>query len=103
MRVFRVNGFETDFSGASFTLLVKHQDRAGVIARVARVIADDDGNIGRLHCSRKRLGGEAMMSVEVDKILSGYVIDYLGHLPYVSWVRMLPEVMSGNHFTVGPG
>ena len=95
VRVSRVNGFEIDFSGGSYTLLIEHADRPGVIARVARVIADDDGNIGRLHCARRKRGGQAMMSVEVDKHLSQYVLDYLTSLPYISWVRMLPEVMGG--------
>jgi L-serine dehydratase len=95
VRVFRVNGFEIDFSGSSFALLIEHEDRPGVIARVARVIADDEGNIGRLHSARRKRGGQAMMSVEVDKHLSQYVLDYLTNLPYISWVRMLPEVMSG--------
>jgi L-serine dehydratase len=95
VRVFQVNGFEIDFSGSSYSLLIQHDDRPGVIARVARVIADDDGNIGRLHCARRKRGGQAMMSVEIDKTLSQYVLDYLSRLPYVGWVRMLPEVMSG--------
>ncbi|HEX7003080.1 MAG TPA: L-serine ammonia-lyase, iron-sulfur-dependent subunit beta [Trueperaceae bacterium] len=95
VRVFQVNGFEIDFSGSCYALLIEHNDRPGVIARVARVIADDDGNIGRLHSARRRRGGQAMMSVEVDKHLSQYVLDYLTNLPYISWVRMLPEVMSG--------
>jgi L-serine dehydratase len=95
VRVFQVNDFEIDFSGSSYALLIQHDDRPGVIARVARVIADDDGNIGRLHSARRRRGGQAMMSVEVDKRLSQYVLDYLTHLPYIGWVRMLPEVMSG--------
>jgi L-serine dehydratase len=94
VRVFQVNGFEIDFSGSSYALLIQHDDRPGVIARVARVIADDDGNIGRLHCARRRRGGQAMMSVEIDKSLSQYVLDYLSRLPYVGWVRMLPEVMN---------
>lgn len=95
VRVLQVNGFEIDFSGSSYALLIQHDDRPGVIARVARVIADDDGNIGRLHSARRKRGGQAMMSVEIDKRLSQYVLDYLTHLPYVGWVRMLPEVMSG--------
>jgi L-serine dehydratase len=95
VRVFQVNGFEIDFSGSSYALLIQHDDRPGVIARVARVIADDDGNIGRLHCARRKRGGQAMMSVEIDKTLSQYVLEYLSRLPYVGWVRMLPEVMSG--------
>ena len=95
VKVFAVNGFEIDFSGNSHCLLVQHVDRPGVIASVARVIADDEGNIARLHCARQRRGGEAMMSVEMDRRLSAHALDYLAKLPYVRWLRMLPEVMSG--------
>lgn len=95
VRVIDVDGFEIRFSGAYHTLLVRHEDRPGVIARVARVVADDDGNIATLHSARKRRGGEAMMSIEIDKRLAQYALDYLTHLPYVSWMRILPEVMTG--------
>lgn len=96
VRVFEVDGFGIDFAGGSHTLLIRHEDRPGVIARVARVIADDDANVATLHCARRKRGGEAMMSVEMDKRLSQYALDYLTHLPYVAWLRMLPEVLSGD-------
>jgi L-serine dehydratase len=95
VRVFDIDGFEIRFTGSYHTLLVLHRDTPGVIARVARVVADDDGNIATLTSARKRRGGDAMMSIEIDKRLSQYVLDYLTHLPYVTWSRMLPEVMRG--------
>ncbi len=95
IRIVRVDGFEVQFTGADHTLLVLHTDQPGVIARVARVIADDGGNIATLHSARRKRGGEAMMSVEMDKALAPFVLAYLAHLPYVHRVRMLPEVMHG--------
>jgi len=91
----RLNGFDVRFSGESHTILVLHTDRPGVIARVASVVADDDGNIGTLFSARQKRGGHAMMSLEVDKRLSQYVLDYLSRLPYVHWLRALPDVMRG--------
>lgn len=96
VRVFDVDGFGIDFGGAMHTLLVRHEDRPGVIARVARVIADDEANIATLHSARRRRGGEAMMSIELDKRLSQYALDYLTHVSYVHWLRMLPEVARGD-------
>lgn len=96
VRVFDVNGFGIDFTGGSHTLLVRHEDRPGVIARVARVIADDDANIATLHSARKKRGGDAMMSVEMDKRLSQSALDYLASVSYVHWLRILPEVLSGD-------
>ena len=90
-----VNDFDILFTGAYHTLLVEHDDKPGVIARVARVVADDGVNIATLHSARRRRGGRAMMSVETDRRLAQYALDYLTHLPYVHFLRMLPEVMSG--------
>lgn len=95
VEVRRVKQFEIYFSGRYYTLLLEHNDQPGVIARVARVLADNDVNIATLYCSRERRGGRAMMSIEMDKPVAQYALDYLGQLPYVSWLRSLPEVMSG--------
>lgn len=95
VRVFNLNGFEVNFSGAYHTLLVEHDDKPGVIASVARVLADDGVNIATLHSARQRRGGKALMSVEVDRPLGRYALQYLAGLPYAGWVRLLPEVMSG--------
>lgn len=93
VQVARVDGFDVRFSGAFHTLLVLHTDRPGVIARVAGVVADDDGNIGSILSAREKRGGRAMMSVEIDKRLTDSALAYLASLPYVHWVRALPEVM----------
>ena len=45
--------------------------------------------------ARERRGGMALMSVEADKPLERYALDYLSQLPYVTWLRALPEVMQG--------
>jgi len=98
VRVFRVDGFDLHFSGAHHTLLLRHADQPGVIATVARVLADDAVNIVTLHCAREnrgRRGGAAMMSLELERAPSAFVLDYLEHLGVVSWLRLLPEVMRG--------
>ena len=95
VRVFDVDGFRIDLSGSHPTLLLRHLDTPGVIARVARVIADDDVNIATLVSARRQRGGEAMMSIEIDRPLTKPASDYLQHLRYVTWLRELPEVMQG--------
>ncbi|WP_041657855.1 L-serine ammonia-lyase, iron-sulfur-dependent subunit beta [Marinithermus hydrothermalis] len=92
VRIFSIDGFEVRVTGQAPTLLIKNVDTPGVIARVARVIADDEVNIAYLTCARQKRGGEAMMSIEVDRDLSQPALDYLNHLSYILWVRMLPQV-----------
>lgn len=95
VKIAEVDGFIIDFSGSHPTLLLRHQDTPGVIARVARVVADDEVNIATLVSARRKRGGEAMMSIEIDRALSQPALDYLQHLRYVSWMRQLPAVMQG--------
>ncbi len=94
VKVFELDGFRLEFTGGSPTLLVRHRDAPGVLARVTRVIADDDVNVATLYCARRRKGGEAMMSVECDRPISQAAADYLLHLNSISWLRQIPAVMS---------
>lgn len=95
VRIFDVDGFRIDVGGGHPTLLIRHRDAPGVIARVARVIADEEVNIATLVCARRKRGGEAMMSIEVDRPLPAPASAYLEHLRDVTWVRQLPNVMRG--------
>ena len=95
VRVFSVNEFSIYFTGSYVTLLAEHVDQPGVIASVSRVLADVDVNIATLHSDRQKRGGKALMSLETDRALAEPVLAYLSHLPCITWLRQLPEVMSG--------
>jgi L-serine dehydratase len=85
VRVFDLDGFEVRLTGQAPTLVV--------VARVARILADDEVNIAYLTVSRKKKGGEAMMSLEVYRLLSEVPLKYLEYLSYILWVRQIPLVM----------
>ncbi|AEV16510.1 MAG: L-serine ammonia-lyase, iron-sulfur-dependent subunit beta [Thermus sp.] len=93
VRVFDVEGFEVRITGAAPTLVVRNVDTPGVVARVARILADDEVNIAHLTVSRKKRGGEAMMSIEMDRALTAKPLEYLEYLSYILWVRQIPPVM----------
>ena len=93
IHVVRVDGFKTDFTGGSPTLLLRYQDAVGMIARIAALIAEDEVNIASLVCTRDRRGGRAMLSIELDERLSDHAVREFAQLPEISWLRMLPKVM----------
>lgn len=99
VRVVKVGGFETNFTGAYHTLLIRHTDQTGVIATVARVLADDGANIATLTCARStyrgRRGEAALMALELETAPAAHVLTYLSQLGVVSWLRLLPDVMDG--------
>ncbi|HRN18474.1 MAG: L-serine ammonia-lyase, iron-sulfur-dependent subunit beta [Trueperaceae bacterium] len=103
VKISQVNGFDVQVSGAYHTILALHTDRPGVIARVASVVADDDGNIATAFSARQRRGGHAMMSVEIDRPLAPYAVSYLSQLPYIHWLRTLPAVMTPDFASAAEG
>ncbi|GLV46890.1 L-serine dehydratase, iron-sulfur-dependent subunit beta [Thermus sp. LT1-2-5] len=93
VRIFDLDGFEVRITGSAPTLVIRNVDTPGVVARVARILADDEVNIAHLTVSRKKRGGEAMMSLEMDRPLSEKPLEYLAYLSYILWVRQIPPVM----------
>ena len=96
VRIWKVDGLDAYLSGESPALLVRHVDTPGVIARVARVLADDEINIARIVSGRAQKGGDALMSLEIDQPLSEVALAYLAHLSYVHWVRAVPPLPREN-------
>jgi L-serine dehydratase len=92
IEVFRINGFSTRFKGDSPTLLLFYRDRPGMIAEVARIIAEEGVNIASLYCSRKQRGREAFMEVDVDSPLSSGALSRICSLSDVEEARYLDRI-----------
>ncbi|MBQ9527947.1 MAG: L-serine ammonia-lyase, iron-sulfur-dependent subunit beta [Fretibacterium sp.] len=69
IRVDLVNGMSVDFTGENNTILVLHWDKPGVIADVTNLmrLKYPGANISNFHLSRKERGGEALMTLELDR------------------------------------
>jgi L-serine dehydratase len=92
IEVFKINGFQTRFKGDSPTLLLFYRDRPGMIAEVAKIIAEEGINIASLYCSRKQRGKDAFMQVDVDSPLSKSALERIGSLPDVAEARYLDRI-----------
>ncbi|AEG61045.1 L-serine ammonia-lyase, iron-sulfur-dependent subunit beta [Desulforamulus ruminis] len=84
-----MNGFKISLSGESPTLLVFHQDRYGVIAQVAQVLARNEINIGHMEVARRSKGDEALMVIETDQELTAEHIEDVEKISHVYKVAIL--------------
>ncbi|HEX6086754.1 MAG TPA: L-serine ammonia-lyase, iron-sulfur-dependent subunit beta [Thermoanaerobaculia bacterium] len=92
IEVFQINGFQTRFKGDSPTLLLFYRDRRGMIAEVAKTIAEEGINIASLYCSRKQRGKDAFMQVDVDSPLSEQGLKRICSLDDVADARYLDRI-----------
>ncbi|NJP36395.1 L-serine ammonia-lyase, iron-sulfur-dependent subunit beta [Alkalicoccus luteus] len=84
-----LNGFELRLSGNHPAILVVHDDRYGVVAGVASILAARQLNIGHMEVSRKEQGKEALMVIEVDQNVTART---LGELKKVEHVRQVTKI-----------
>ena len=69
IRVNAIDGMEASFSGAFPTLIIRNEDRPGIVAEVSRVLSRGSANIAAMQLYRDRRGGLAVMVIECDQPL----------------------------------
>jgi len=88
-----INGFHVQAHADSNFLLVFHNDRKGVIATVAGLLASHDINIGNMEVDRKAKGAEALMLIQADQPVPKNISKALENLPHVTSVIVFNEII----------
>lgn len=65
--IVEIDGYQNDFCPAGTMILTRHRDQPGIVAGVARILADRQTNISELRLGRESAGGEAIMVVGIDQ------------------------------------
>lgn len=85
----RIDGLEAGFSGHENTLVITHQDEAGMIAHVSDRIAKDGLNIATMRVFRRSPGGEAVMVLELDGQATEALLSSLREMQGIRFVAYL--------------
>lgn len=93
IRVWRIDGFDVDLSGALATLLVYADDVPGTVAKVTGLLADHEVNIATLRVDRTARGEHALSTIETDDPVPGAMLDELRAQPWAHWVRYLDAMV----------
>ena len=81
IRVFRVDGLDTSFSGELPTLVVHNSDKPGCVSQVTGALAAQGLNVATLQLNRGGRGGSAVMVIECDQAISEATAQWLRSLP----------------------
>ncbi len=89
VEITRIDSFDVKISGSNPTLLIRQNDKKGVVSDIAAVLADNDINIGTMTLSRTARGGVATTIIETDSVIGEGVAESLMGLENVLSVRIL--------------
>ncbi|MGI6028381.1 MAG: L-serine ammonia-lyase, iron-sulfur-dependent subunit beta [Candidatus Heteroscillospira sp.] len=92
--VTELQGIEVNFTGDLHTLIVSNMDDCGQIADVTAPLSRAGVNIAFMRLCRDRRGGRAIMVIEADQPIPGYIIDY---------IRMLRGILSVTYYEKAEG
>ena len=88
IKVFRVDGLDTSFSGELPTLVVHNSDKPGCVSQVTGALAAQGLNVATLN--RGGRGGSVVMVIECDQPVSEAT---------AQWLRSLPGILRVNCYT----
>ncbi len=66
IRVNAIDGMAAAFSGELPTLIIRNEDRPGILSEVTRALSENGANIATVQLYRDRRGGLAVMVIECD-------------------------------------
>lgn len=83
VRVNAIDGMEATFTGDYPTLIIRNEDRPGLVAEVSGILSEQGVNIATMQLYRDRRGGLAVMVIESDQPIPREMADYLRAQPGV--------------------
>ena len=87
-----IDGFPVEVTGNYVTLVLVANDRPGIVAQAARVLADDGVNLATMRVSRRQKGGDAIHVYELDSMPPEGVIERVAALEAVRTARVVARV-----------
>lgn len=91
IEIIELNGFQLKLSGNHPAILVSHNDKFGTIASVSNTLAKYEINIGHMEVSRKDVGQQALMTIEVDQNIDDEILNEIEKLPNVIKVTKIVD------------
>ncbi|MFQ5975903.1 MAG: phosphoglycerate dehydrogenase, partial [Candidatus Hydrothermarchaeales archaeon] len=86
-RIVSIDGYKTDIIPKGRILLVKHEDKPGMIGAVASSLGSHKINIGMMMVGRKKKGEFQMMILKVDQDVPEKVLDSISNIRGVEEIK----------------
>jgi len=76
-RITFIQNFQTNFIPTQHLLLTRHRDMPGIIGRVGTLLGENSINIANMDLGRNKVGGDALMVLDVDDVIPESILDEL--------------------------
>ena len=88
-RFVNIYAFDIDMMPSKYMAFFRYEDVPGMIGRVGTILGENSINIANMQVGRKKIGGEALMGLNVDTPISDAVIGEIKSLPGVAYAKFM--------------
>lgn len=88
-RIVKINGYRVDASPSGYMLICSFLDKPRVIGPVCTILGDRGINIAGMQVGREKVGGEAVMVINVDSMVSEGCIEEIKHVENIFDVMLV--------------
>ncbi len=81
--IVEIDAFVLDIRPSGHLVLVPHKDQPKVVGPVGMILGENNVNIAGMQLGRRELGGDSLMVLNVDNVVSDKVLEELKQLPAV--------------------
>ena len=88
-RFVNIYAFDIDMMPSKYMAFFRYEDIPGMIGKVGTILGQNNINIANMQVGRKKIGGEALMGLNVDTPISDAVIEEIKSLPGVAYAKFM--------------
>lgn len=92
VRIDRIDGIDVEFTGEYTTLLIRQEDRKGMVAHITQVLSAYDVNIAFMRLYREGKGNIAYTIIEVDENIDEEVAQKIRENQYIIDVKIIKGI-----------
>ncbi|NMB40953.1 MAG: phosphoglycerate dehydrogenase [Firmicutes bacterium] len=83
IRIVQIGDYHIEVAPSRFMLVCRYVDKPGVIGKVGTILGNNDVNIAGMQVGRQKVGGEAVMVLQVDNPIGENVLEELRKAEHV--------------------
>lgn len=89
IKIVRINKIDVEFTGEYTTLIIRQDDRPGIVAHIANCLSAHNVNIAYMRMFREEKGANAYTVVESDETIPVEILDKIKTNPHVHEVMLI--------------
>ncbi|GAB6137956.1 L-serine ammonia-lyase, iron-sulfur-dependent subunit beta [Halanaerobaculum tunisiense] len=90
--VTKLNNIKVELKGEYYTLITRHQDQPGMIAKISKILQEYDLNIAKMKVLREKKGSLATAIIDLDQKIKDHILELIAKIPQIKSIKLVNPI-----------